>query len=256
MSGRRRLIESPGGFSLVLGSDDRREGTTTHDFTINFSPNIDFSTADRWQVALEQLSLWHTLFNISNDFGNTVFRYRNATVYKTIDITPGIYAAQDLIDYLETRVLANGDDPEMLQWAANTNTQKFILTLGGGYRVDFTDLPIRTVFGAANIEYTSSTSMPNVAQMSNGVNQWILHCDLVDYGYMGKYPGKPITSFSPDVAPGAAILINPQLVYVLIREAKSISSIRFWLTDQTGRPLNINNEPVDIKLHFIPLNYV
>ena len=239
-------------FTAVFSSDD---ATTldigTHDFTIRLEPAMRLN--GRYAVSLCDLSLWYTWHNISDLYSNTAFKYWNGVVWKTVYITKGIYDAADLANAISDLLTAAGDNPANLIIEANQNSQKFLITLSAGYQIDFTGLQIRILFGADNAILTTSGLMPNVAQMTNGVNTWILNSDLVDYGISGSHGGKALHSFSPQVSPGSHIREIPNKYYVMVKNTPFVESVRFWLTDQRGRPLSIQNEPVSIRLHFSPV---
>ena len=245
-----------GGFTCVFSSDDRTSGDT-HDFSINLSPPIDLTGADRWQVALCDLSTWYTWFNISDEYNNRIFRYSHngGATWTDINITPGIYSADNLIDFIEAAITANGHVPASLRITPNESIQKFLFQFTNNYRVDFTNLNIRILFGAESQIYSVSGFMPNVAQMTNGVNTWYLQSDLLESGYQGRFPGRVLHSFNPgqDNPPGSALREIPNTFYNMVRSTPNLSSVRFHLTDQRNRALNINGEPLTVRLHFQPL---
>lgn len=251
---KKHLQKVGGGFSMILSSD--LSDDQSHDYRIRFTPALNLTGADRWMVALENLQSWYTWFNVSSDYDNTTFRYYNGAAYKTVNLTPGIYNASDLINAIEVGITANSDDPLNLVWSVNENTQKFVLTLLNGYKVDFGGYNIATLFGGNQAEYSTSGAMPNVAQMTNNVNTWLVHCDLLDFGICGPFQGKVLHSFSPDVSPGEAIQLQPNLTYSLVRPASHVQDVRIWITDQTGRALSIQNQPMTLKLHLKPLAFI
>ena len=244
-----------GGFTACFSSDDRTSGSS-NDFTIRLSPGMDLSSSDRWAIYMADLSLWYTWYNISTLYGTTTFKYsHNAGVnWNTIELTPGIYKADDLITAIGLKITANGHTSASILISANQNTQKFVFSFVGGYQVDFTGLNIRTIFGAESAIYSVSGAMPNVAKMTYGVNSWYLNCDLLDTGYQGRTQGRVLHSFVPDVSPGSAIRETPQATYSLVRSTRVVNEIRFWLTDQLGRSLSIQDEPISLRLHFKPLS--
>lgn len=240
-------------FSMILSSDYAYKGNS-HDFRIRFTPELNMSGGDLWQVALEKLDTWNTWYNISDDYDNRVFTYYNGTAWKDLNIEPGIYSADDLIAIIDAGVVANSDDPNNLVFSINLNTQKFVLTLASGYKIDMTNKNIRVLFGAQSKIYDTSGSFESVAKMTNNVNAFVLHCDLLANSVLGGNQSEALEVFTPDVAPGESIALRPNLSYNMVRPGKAIRECRIWCTDQLGRPLNLNNEPLTIKLHFRSLS--
>jgi hypothetical protein len=243
-------------FTAVFGSDDRTSGTS-HDFRIRLNPpmrlNPGTGNPPKWKIALADLALWYTLYNVSDDYNNRQFVYspNNGVTWKTVQLTAGIYNASALAAAISSAVTANGDNAANLLISANVNTQKFIFTFDNNYQVDFTGLEIRTIFGAESAIYSVSGPMPNVAKMTNEVNSWYLHTDLIEYGQSGALQGRVLHSFNPQVSPGSAIREVPQHAYVAVKSVDFINEVHFWITDQKDRPLNLNGEPVSVRLHFV-----
>ncbi len=254
MSRKQYLQASSGGFQAIFSSDDRSTGST-HDFTINMNPALDFSGQDRWEMAVLGVNTWYSSYNISDDYVNRVIKYYNGVETKTITLESGNYSADDLILEIGQWIEANEDDPDAITIFANHNPQKFEFQFLGGYKLDFTEGLLYTIFGVEAIVYDADFVAPSVAKVSNGVNSFIINTDIVSGSILGANSGYAITTFVPVGEPGSAIYHTPNFAcYSLVQPVKFIRKIRIWLTDQTGsRPINLNGEPLSLQLHFRPV---
>jgi hypothetical protein len=253
-----KLEVAPGGFIGVFSSDTGK----THDFTVSFH-DLDLSSADRWQLCLTKLDTWFSFYNIQDSTGydNNSIRYYNGAAWKVIQVTPGNYTFPELIDEIYAQQAVEGDNAAVagvrpLEFILNYNTGHVELQFNGGsgYRVDFSYKNIYSIFGALQLTYDTSGALENVAKISNNVNQILLHCDLLDGGFINGSVGQVLYTFVPEHPPGAHILEVPNFPnYSLVRDMKHINSVRVRLTDQLGRPIDLNGEPLSIQVHFQPL---
>src|SRR5271170_2320079 len=128
------------GILLNISSNSLSGNETTSNFT---QPIPNLILWKNFKCALESCSIWYSWFNISADYGNQSFRYNNGSTWKTITITPGLYALRDINTYIQAQMEINGDytvgSPNIYYIALTPdfNTFKCLLTISNSYQVDF-----------------------------------------------------------------------------------------------------------------------
>ena len=80
------------------------------------------------------------------------------------------------------------------------------------------------------------------------VNSILVHCDLVQSNWLNGKPGNVIYSFPIDTYPGFTMISEP-LVQCLHRViVNKAGTMRVWLTDGSGKNIDLRNELVIINL--------
>ncbi len=249
------LQASSGGFTAIFSSDQRASGST-HDFQIQFNPTLDLSSADRYEVAVQSINTWYSHYNISDDYNNRTLKYSSngGVSYTTITIPAGNYSALDLISEISSLITASGGVSANVIILANFNTQKFEFVLANNYRLNFDTGNLYVIMGVDPIVYSASFTAPNVAKLSNNVNNWLVHFSMIQAGILGGSSSRVIYSLVPDTEPGGHIYEKPSFpCYCLVEDAKHFTHVRIQITDQNQRPINLNGEPFSMALHFRPV---
>lgn len=243
-------------YLLTISSDDRETNQNTDDITLSFSPPLRI--AGNWSMALESMTLWYSYYNISSDYGNQTFRYFNGSTWKDIIIAPGLYPIEDLNDYLQSQMLANGDYTVVagvntfhITISANFNTFKCLVSVDSSYEVDFSVGNLYQLLGFTQIIVNTTQEGVNNVNITNGVDRLLVHCDIVTGSYKGGSSSDVLYSFAVDGRPSSLIQINPNNpIYLPINQTGFLYKMRLKITDQQGRRVNFNNETITYSLYF------
>lgn len=242
-------------YLLSLGSEDKRPGDTTDDFTINFSPPIQIQ--ENWEIALDSMTLWYSYYNISPDYGNQIFRYHNGTTWKNITITAGLYTIDNINEFVHTAMKADGDtgtdvngnDLFYISLTPNYNTFKLLISVSNSYQVDLTVGNLYQLFGFTQIIVSSSQEGANNVNITNGVDRLLLHLDCITGSYKGGTTSDVLYSFNIDGPPSSLIQIQPyNKIYLPLNRSGFLFQVRIYLTDQKNRRVNLNGEEVSLTL--------
>jgi len=231
---------------------------SSHDYTVNFNPPIQL--IGKWEMALIKANLWYSWYNISSENNNNNLRYFNGLVYRDTIIPDGQYTISQLNNYLHQVMDGFGDytiggsgqkiyDIEMV---ANLSTIRVNLTLTNSYTLDLSTDDLYLLLGFDSAIITTSGDAPYVANINNNINTIEIHNSLVRGSYSNNNRSDTLYTFVPSSVPGTNIDIDPvSKIYIPIdSNLDSISSIRSYLLDNTGRPVNLNGEPATYLLHF------
>ena len=155
-------------------------------------------------------------------------------------------------------MLANGDVPTVngapqynIIVAPNYSTLKVDITAKNNYQLKFNS-SMNELLGFDNSQRTVSTTTSgnNVANITRSVNSLSIKCSIATGSFENATTSDVIYTFIFNVGPGSLQEIAPnQILYVPINTYNEIQSIRMRLTDQLGRPVDLNNEPTTYLLH-------
>ncbi len=225
-------------------------------FICNFHPAIELGSLN-YEVCLFHFNGWFTARNI---VGRTL-DFDDGTTFVSIGIPDGIYTVEDLNNVLAERLRTlgwceadalTGNINYGITILPNYNTNRVVITidnsiLAGAKTFTYTfggagSLETFLGFNAGNI--TATTQGPNVPQVSGGIDQWQIRCDLIRNSYDNGKASDIFYSFTPAVPPSASIDITPVHLSYLQVNKSTIGGIRFRLTDQDGELIDLAGEHV------------
>jgi len=232
----------------------------SNNFTVNFLTGIALGNK-QWEVGLINGNFWYSVYNISSNYNNNIFKYSidSGVTWKTITIPNGIYGIADLNDYIHQYMVSQGDynnsNPASpvyyISLVPNFNTLRLIIDITNvTYQVDLTDGDLYELLGFNSAIITTTTEGPNLVDITRGVNIWHIRCNIVDGSYDNSVGSNILYSFLPTTPPGSNIYIEPkQRVYLPLYTKNQIQNINIYMTDQLGRTLDFNNEDITVRLH-------
>lgn len=232
-------------------------GQPSENFKTDFNPPLELKQDVNYKVSLISATMWHS-WNITDK--NNKFRYYNSTAWKTITINPGAYNIIDIDAEIKRLMKSNGDynntDPDHPKYhitiEANFNTLHSRIELTNGYKVDFTiEDSFREILGfdsriVQNNGHNDSERVVNITD----VETLQINCDLITDSYVNGTTSSVIYAFSPSVPPGYLINLHPSHQLSLSTSKRGlINSIKFSITNQEGKLVDMNNERVTYFLH-------
>ena len=238
--------------NLTLSSNDRSNvNDKTHDFKVKFEPPINLSTPREgyiWTMGLKSMKCWYSFYNIdASAYSNATFIW-NATTYTITDGVYNIFQLQSAVDALigagnvTLQILES-----QLKIAIIVNSGTLDLSVGDLYKL-FGFSPAQA---ATPMVAVSTTIGDNVADVTNGIDNLYVNCDLATGTWTGKFAGSVIFEFVPNKLPGRNLEYNPiNIVYLPIKlQTGYIREMRFWITDNLGRKVNFNGEDFVYTIH-------
>lgn len=221
------------------------------DFTIDFSSPLKVLDGIH-EIGLIKCNLWYSFFNVSDDFNNRIIRYTNNTAQtRTVTIPAGNYTILQLNTYISAAMVANGDTASIII-EPNYSTLKVKITISNGYSLDLTASNFNLLLGwnQGIYNFNGSQEGQNQANINRDINSLLIHCDILGSSFKNGLLSDILFSFVPNVPPGANIELEPQhLIYLPVIIPDHIRKIRMYITDQLGRRVNLNQQPVTYLLH-------
>lgn len=233
----------------------------SQDFVIKFISPINLNDG-QYEMALTNLNLWYSWYNISAEKGNNILRYYNGTIWRPDIVIPdGQYTLSQLNSFLHETMKDNGDftisgsgqEVYDIIIEANLSTIRTKVTVTNGYQLDVSQSLIYLLFGCDPVIITVSGDCPYVANINDSINNLVVHSDAVDgrSSYSNSNKSDILLTFVPTTSPGTNINKEPQnLVYLpLSLDDGQLSEIRMYITDDLDRIINLNGEPVTYSIH-------
>ena len=232
----------------------------TSDFTTKYSPSIILDSTKHYEAALMSIDLYNSIPNITDE--NNIFSYspdRGKTWFH-ISLDTGAYQLSAINDEIQRKMINNGhfdrsNNLPYISITANISTLKSIIHITNiEYAIDFNfsftiapvlGFPTDTFLRGDSHEYTES---PNIVDIIK-INSILVNVDIIMGSYVNGLNTSAIYSFYPNVSPGYKIVERPipSLIYYPVSRTE-ISSIRCWLTDQNGDPVDLRGERVTLRI--------
>ena len=209
--------------------------STSSDFTTQLYPPLQLEEG-KWVAGLVNLETYYSFVNIDNSNNNLKYSTDSGTTWKTVKLPPGCYE----LAQINSEVKRLMDPDRGIEISPNTVTLGSIVDIkDSNYKVDFTgenSLASILGFNPVTLEYGYNVSQ-NIVNIMN-VNSILVNCDIISNSYLNGSQSPVLYSFFPNVRPGAKIVKEPTTITYLPLNRSFIQSIRIWITDQDGRPLD------------------
>lgn len=267
---------------IVLESELAKMGQS-QDFTITMNPPLILNGDSDYEIALVNAGMWYSWHNISDKLQNNVVRFWGPDMaYHTFTIPNGIYdintlnqafydgmkAIQNSFPLLDPDMFvytdSKGKERPRIFFTANTATMHFVVNVIQKYQkptglndpetmhLDLLNAPysnIRLLLGFnTGRYYLSETEATNSSNIENDVESIHIHCSLCSNSFVNGSSSDVIYSYIVDGGVGMQLAIKPYIPLYTPLSQKNISSIRMYLTNQSGTPILLNNEPVSYTL--------
>ena len=216
-----------------------------------FNPPLTFPNASScyYEMALTKLETYYSFPNI--DATDNCIKVRIDKKWETLKIPVGCYEIDAINDELQRLIIEAGGKKDMVILSPNNNTLRCVLNVKDEkYEIDFNvENSLRTVLGFNAKTYTRGRyESENLVDIMS-VNTIMVHCDIISGTRVNGVEAPIIYNFFPNTAPGDKIVCIPKnLIYVPIT-MNVISHMTCWLTDQTGRELNLRGEELAITFY-------
>ena len=217
-----------------------------------FTPVLDFGSDCQYEMALQSLETYYSFPNIDGDNNKMRVSLDDGKTFSVLALPTGCYDITDIATEVERLIIARGGKKGDVKIEANKNTFQCILTLKTNVIVDFRTEgtnTLRTVLGFDEKLYkVGRNESEHVVQIMR-VNSILVYCDVIGSSYLNETMKPIVFSFFPDASPGDKIICHPQTLMYLPVTMSLISRMTCYLTDQTGRLLDLRGEELTLKFH-------
>ena len=222
----------------------------------SFNPPLEIPSSQTlaYEMSLLRLETYYSFPNIDENKNHFRISIDHGKTWLDLLIPTGCYEIKSINTVLQRLFIEKTGQkkPEShFALSANKNTLKCILEVqNDSTRVDFNvENTLASVLGFELKIYTrgryESEKLVNILS----VNSILVHCDVIGASRVNGIEAPVIYNFFPDVSPGEKIVSQPlHLIYMPLTMSR-ISRMTCWMTDQTGKELDLQGEELTLTFH-------
>ena len=239
--------------SLIFNSVDAVKKSKSHDFTISFTPEINLPPNKEYFLALDQLNMSYSWYNISNEYDNKQIKYSHdsGTTWSAVTFPSGNFSYQDMNYFLQEVIKRNNhkvSDTEVgLSLVFVPSVFKVLITLSQGYELDLREGLFNELIGFNKEIVKTSTYSQKLPNITNSVDQIMLRCSLLSDSIVSGIHSDVLYQFSVDNLPlSYPFHVEPRRALYMKINSSNIKQIRIYITDIYDRPIDLNEIPVNM----------
>ena len=236
-------------------------GSSTDAFDVGFPTPIRAREGRVLEMALRGLRTSYSWANVTRSNNTFVYSTNGGTAWKPITLPVGAYEVEAINSAVQTAMKQAGDwgqdkQAHYIKITPNLATLRTVIEItNDNYRVDISSSTLRSILGwptGVAVLAQGRHEAPNIVAITS-VNEVVVHCDAVDGTYTKPASsgeanqGYVLGSFFPDVPPGYKVIHSPRYLNWLRVFKPELSRLRFWITDQDDRPIDLRGEPLTIN---------
>ena len=191
-------------------------------------------------MALVNLSIYYTGKNIKSEYSNNKFKISASTWVETFDLLDGSYSIADIKDYFEFIIKKHEtltENPQ-IQIYINRTENRIVFKIKTGYKLELLTSETMKLLGSTKKVVDKDKNGENVPKLES-VEVVLVHCNLVKIDY--QHASKVLFSFFPNKQFGQLLNILPHVFTMMNTINTEFSSIEVWRTDQSSKPLEIED---------------
>ena len=243
-------------FLLRFKSKNRQKSgvSLSHDFTTKFNEPIKLSYDMKHELAVRTISMTYSWYNIRQSYGNNQIKYSpdKGANWKTIIFVDGMYSYDDIDEYIKKAMKDNGD---LVKKAADNNgideygidihfilsTYRVLIELKGDYQVDLTNLDFRKLIGFDSKKIEKTEYGTNLPDITRGVDEIQINCDRVTDSITDGQSSSTVAVIPVEnLTRSLPFTYKPRFLAYSPVSGHLISSMRFYVTDSSGSPIDLN----------------
>ena len=225
----------------------------SHDFTTRFNEPIKLSYDMKHELVVRTISMTYSWYNIRQSYGNNQIKYSHnkGTDWETITFIDGMYSYDDIDEYIKKYMKGQGhlvkddDDDDKKEYGINLyfvlSTYRVLIELDENYRLDLRNLDFRKLVGFDSklIDKTEyGTLLPDITR---GVDEIHINCDKVTDSITDGQSSSTVAVIPVEnLVRSLPFTYNPRFLAYSPVSGHLISSMRFYVTDSSGAPIDLN----------------
>ena len=221
----------------------------SHDFTTKFNIPIQLSYNMKHEVAVRLIKMTYSWYNISQSFGNNQINTVMIKVKlgKQSHLLMGCTVMMILMiilkKYMKNQNHHPGDDPE--KYGINLyfvlSTYRILIELHEDYQVDLTTSDFRKLIGFNSKIVTSTEYGTNLPDITRGVDEVHINCDKVTDSITDGQSSNTLAVIPvQNLVRSLPFSYNLRPIVFSPLSGHLISSMRFYVTDSSGNPIDLN----------------
>lgn len=222
-----------------------------------------------WEVAQITGSAYRSNQNVrgatlTGRLSTNYFRYFTGSSWEDVIIQPGIYSVLQISNYVKALMKERfhyipADPPTTpneeyyIYFGVNLIENKVFVYIkpDSGYQIDFSVSDINKLLGFEKVILTASASSTTRPDINDGVDALVIHSNLTNASIFNDNDRADVMGvYTMGSAPPQGLIdLTPRTPLYVPIASETIYSIQCYITDQDGRPVDFNNEPVSLTFH-------
>lgn len=239
---------------LFLKSSDGIRNSKSHDFTIDYIPEMVLDGNKKYYLALDSADMTYSWYNISDKYKNNKIKYSKDSGVSWVEIVfhNGNLSYSDINEYISQVLERNGDLNDEGKGITLAFSASFLLVyieLADGYQLDLRDGDFSSLIGFEKEIIVSTKYGSKSPNITRNVDNIFIHCNLLSDSSVSGRLSDTLYRFSVN---------NLQISYPFAIEGKRllynrintniIKELRIYITDGLNNPVDLNNIPIELTL--------
>ena len=189
----------------IFMNTENSKTNETHRLKLDLADKLNLKNPNK-NMALANLSIYHTWKNIKSEYKNNKFKISAPTWNDTFDLPDGSYSIADIQDYFEFIVKKHETLTEnpSIQIYPNKTKNRIIFKIKTGYKLELLTPETMKLLGSAKKEIDKDKNGENIPKLEC-VKVVLIHCNLVKNDY--QHALKVLFTFVPDKKFGQIIFL-------------------------------------------------
>ena len=224
------------------------------DFTTKLIPELNLEDNTQYFIALDHISMAASWYNMRPEYENNKLRISKdkAANFLEINFPSGVYDYEDLNEFIHKKIgkLGDGDDYG-INILFDFSTYKVFIKLDENYQIDFAGSGnFHDLLGFEKKLLTGSAFGSSLPNITNSIDNIYLRCSLLSNSIIDGKRSDVLFTFPTNTKVRALpFKEHPQIDYLWNEiNTKYISEVRFWLTDDKDREVDLNGIDISIAI--------
>ena len=242
-------------FLLRFSSKNRNKVgvSLSHDFTTRFNEPSKLSHGMKHELAVRTISMTYSWYNIRQSYGNNQIKYSHnkGTDWETITFIDGMYSYDDIDLYIKKYMKDKGhlvkddDDDDQNEYGINLyfvlSTYRVLVALDDNYRLDLTNSDFRKLIGFESKVINDTEYGTILPDITRGVDEIHINCVKVTDSITDGQSSRRVAVIPVEnLVRSLPFTYQPHFLAYSPVSGHLISSMRFYVTDSSGTPINLN----------------
>ena len=225
--------------TIFVNSENSR--TPIYDvLVLKLTDKLDLRRGQK-SIALSNLSIYYTWKNIKSSYNNNKFKISAPSWSDGFELPDGSYlisGIQDYFEYILKKHNENIDNPSIRIYV-NKIENRILFKIKNGYYLELLTPETLKLFGSTESKITKDKNGGNVPHLEI-VELVLVHCNHVNND--SQQDSRILYTFVPNKPFGSLLEILPTNHIFLIVFNSEFQEIKIWLTDQTIKPLKVEDK--------------
>ena len=210
-----------------------------HVLTLKLTDKLDPRRGQK-TVALSNLIIYYTWKNIKSSYNNNKFKISAPTWSEEFELPDGSYSISDIQDYFEYIFKKHSESVvnPSIRIYVNRIENRITFKIKNGYYLELLTPETMKLLRSTESKTTKNKNGENVPHLEV-VELILVHCNLVNNDY--QQDSRVLYTFVPNKTFGSLLEISPTNHVFLKAFNSEFQEINIWFTDQTSKPLEVED---------------